>query len=123
METVPGFRSRCEQLINTLPIPCPFDTRIFLANLAQRRGRHIELVPATLPATLPCGMLVSTDDADYIFHPIDTTPLHAQHIDMHEVGHLLLDHTAAPDNRDAAEGPTLAEQGAVRLLLPTYHPS
>lgn len=119
METTTGFRRRYEQLISTLSIPDPFDMPSFLAGLARQRGKQIELIPAVLPTTLPCGMLVSTDDIDYIFHPIDTTPLHAQHIDMHEVGHLLLGHATGPTNTVSSdELPTLAEQAAVRSLLP-----
>lgn len=123
MTTEPGFRSRCEQLVATLPIPRPLEVNQFLAALAQQRGRRIELIPTILPATLPCGMLISTDDVDYIFHAIDTTPLHAQHIDMHEVGHLLLDHSAVISSVGAtAHVPALAEQAAVRSLLPDISP-
>ena len=123
MTSEPGFRSRCERLVATLPIPCPFDVGQFLAALAQRRGRCIDLIPTSLPATLPCGMLISTDDVDYIFHAVDTTPLHAQHIDMYEVGHLLLDHSAVISRLGAnADVPALAEQTAVRSLLPDLSP-
>lgn len=114
----PELHHRCEELINRLPIPDPFDVPTFLDRLTARRGRRIELVPAALSATLPCGMLISTDQADYICHAIDATPLHAQHIDMHEVGHLLLDH-ATDRNEDIPQArPDLAEQAALRTLLP-----
>lgn len=118
-KTASGFSHRCEQLIGALYIPDPFDMRKFLTGLARQRGRTIELIPATLPVTLPCGMLISTDDADYIFHATDTTPLHAQHIDMHEVGHLLLDHAVESVDDQA---PMLAHQAAVRSLLPDLSP-
>jgi hypothetical protein len=114
------IRERCEQLITTLSIPEPFDISLFLSRLAARRGRRIELMSAALPTTPLCGMLVSTDDADYIFHAVDATPLHAQHIDMHEVGHLLLGHTSDTDIAgDRQVTHTLAEQDAVRTLLPS----
>lgn len=116
--------NRCEQLIRTLPIPEPFDVPIFLSRLADRRGRRIELMPADLPTIPLCGMLISTDEADYIFHAVDATPLHTQHIDMHEVGHLLLGH---PSDIDVASGlqarPDLAEQDTVRTLLPSLSPA
>lgn len=123
MTTEPGFRSRCEQLLATLSLSHPFDVGEFLAAVAERRGRRIERIAAPLPATLPCGMLISTDDVDYIIHAVDTTPLHGQHIEMHEVGHLLLDHSAALDSLDVdAHPPTLDEQSAVRALLPDLSP-
>lgn len=68
-------------------------------------------------------MLVSTDDADYIVHVVGTTLLHAQHIDMHEVGHLLLDHSTAIESvHTDNQVPALAEQAAVRALLPDLSP-
>lgn len=118
------IRERCEQLIETLPIPEPFDIPIFLSRLAARRGRRIELIAAALPSTPLCGMLVSTGDADYIVHAVDTTPLHAQHIDMHEVGHLLLGHTSSTGVAGGRQvRPDVAEQEAVRALLPSLSPA
>lgn len=71
-----------------------------------------------------CGMLISTADVDYIFHAAGTTPLHALHIAMHEVGHLLLDdgadlEAAIPER----ERPSLAEQAVVATLLPSLPPA
>ncbi|HEX5113640.1 MAG TPA: hypothetical protein VFW65_00425 [Pseudonocardiaceae bacterium] len=111
-------------MIAALPIPELFDVSTFLGRLAQRRGRRIELVPATLPATLPLGMLVSTDDVDYIFHAADATPLHAQHIAMHEVSHLLLDDASGTDVAGVRrDRPDLVEQEALRSLLPDLSPA
>ncbi|MBP0449213.1 hypothetical protein J5Y04_06580 [Kitasatospora sp. RG8] len=44
-------------------------------------------------------MLISTDRADYIGYPVDTTALHQQHIVLHEIGHLLCGHTGGSDSR------------------------
>lgn len=115
---------RCEHLIATLPIPELFDVSTFLGRLAQRRGRRIELVPATLPATLSRGMLISTGDVDYIVHAADATPLHAQHIAMHEVSHLLLDDASGTDVAGVRrDRPDLVEQDALRSLLPDLSPA
>lgn len=113
------IRDRCERLISTLPLPEPFDVPILLGRLTERRGRRIELLPTALPATPLCGMLISTDEADYIFHAADATPLHAQHIVMHEVGHLLLGHISDSDVADVR----LAEHEAVYTLLPSLSPT
>lgn len=119
-----SIRHRCERLIAALPIPELFDVSTFLGRLARRRGRRIELIPATLPATLPHGMLISTDNVDYIFHAADATPLHAQHIAMHEVSHLLLDHATGNDAPGLRQDrPDLVEQDAVRSLLPDLSPA
>ena len=42
---------------------------------------------------LPCGMWIATDTVDYIFHGRGTSPLHQQNIVLHEIGHMLCDHT------------------------------
>ncbi|MER6523961.1 ParH-like protein [Streptomyces sp. NPDC001508] len=75
-----------------LDLPTPFDTAEFIGMLARSRGRPIELVPVVARPHLPCGLLVTTDRADRILYPADTTPLHQQHIQLHEVAHLLCGH-------------------------------
>jgi hypothetical protein len=55
-----------------------------------------------LPLGLPCGLLVGTPDADFIVHGDHLSPLHAEHIDMHELGHLLLGHSGDTGDRSAA---------------------
>ncbi|MFB7264698.1 ParH-like protein [Streptomyces nojiriensis] len=58
-------------------------------------GRPVEFLPLPAGAAGTCGMLLSTDRAEYIGYPTDTTPLHQQHIVLHEVGHLLRGHQGA----------------------------
>lgn len=93
MNTVTGgIRQRCEEMIRPLVIPRPFDIKVFLSALAHRRRKHIELVSTQLEGEQPCGMLVSTSEADYIYIASSVTPLHAQHIAVHEAGHLAFGH-------------------------------
>jgi hypothetical protein len=77
-------------------LPEPFDAEAFVAGLAARRGRPIELLPVSAPSGGPCGLLMSTERADYILVPANTTALHRRHILLHEIGHLLCGH-AGPD--------------------------
>lgn len=86
---------RCQEVAEALPLPIPFQPEEFVAALSRQRGRPIELVPVTVQACTPCGMLVSTDRADYIGYPVNTTELHQQHILLHEVAHLLCGHVGA----------------------------
>jgi hypothetical protein len=108
-------------LIRELDIPRPFSTEKFFAGVAQQRGKRIELVPTPLASGLPCGMLVSTTDVDYIVHRTDTTALHAQHTDMHELGHLLLGHAQLPAG-DPSGLKFDAEAEVLHLLLPELSP-
>jgi hypothetical protein len=77
-----------------LPIPVPWDREIFVANVAEMRGRAITLIPtdtATL-ADSPCGLWLARDDDDLILHEIGTSEYHIDQIVGHEIGHILLGH-------------------------------
>ncbi|MCQ6553193.1 ParH-like protein [Streptomyces sp. C10-9-1] len=83
---------RAGRIVDGLAVPTPFDATRFIASLAERRGRPITVLPVDLPSTGPCGVLVTTDSADYILHTRQTTALHREHILLHEAAHLLLGH-------------------------------
>lgn len=83
---------QCQQTVAALDLPDPFDAVRFVAGLAERRGRPIELIPVSGRPNLPCGLLVTTDQADCILYSADTTPLHQQHILLHEAAHLICRH-------------------------------
>lgn len=83
---------RCRKLAGTVPLPVPFELPAFTAGLSARLGRPVELLPLPAGSRGTCGVLVSTDRAEYIGYPSDTTLLHQQHIVLHEVGHLLCGH-------------------------------
>ncbi len=111
---------RCRRIAATVTPPSPFDPSVFAAALSARLGRTVELLPLPAGSLGPCGVLVSTDRADYIGYPADTTPLHQQHIVLHEVGHLLCGHHDTADR-----GPADADTGAgaaARELLPHLSP-
>ncbi|MFF5140150.1 ParH-like protein [Streptomyces sp. NPDC013157] len=74
---------RCRVLVDDLDLPTPFDTARF-------------------------GPLVTTDRADRILYPADTTPLHQQHIQLHEIAHLLCGHHET----------SAAASSAAQVLLP-----
>lgn len=106
---------RCRRLVAALSLPDPFDIADFVDSLAACRGRPIELVPVTGRPNLPCGLLLTTADADYILYAADTSPLHQQHILLHEAAHLLCGH------QDDSAGATL--DAAARTLMPGLSPA
>jgi hypothetical protein len=76
-------------------VPDPFDLAVFCAEIARWRGRPLFLHEIPGPgAGSPCGVWFATDSGDHIFHAAGTTALHRQHIVLHEIAHLLCDHTA-----------------------------
>jgi hypothetical protein len=107
-----GLRRDCVALLTQLDIPVPFDVRELCRRLAVNRGRRIQLMPVAIPAGGPCGVWLSVNDTDYIVYEERTSPLHQEHIIMHEVGHLVCQHAAAPvlDHETAA------------LLMPSLDP-
>jgi len=108
-----GLRRQCEARVRDLDIPSPFQVRELCGRLAARRGRALTLRPLDLRADGPCGLLVATTTADYIFYEARTSAPHQEHIILHEVGHLLCEHHTAPVLGDAA----------TELLLPNLDPA
>ena len=101
--------AKYRQAIGSTPLPAPFDAKALISRLAEQRGRRIDLVPVATRPDFPCGLLVTTDEADCIFYAADTTPLHQQHILLHEAAHLLCGHHETSATLSA---------GATATLLP-----
>ncbi|MFD9794625.1 ParH-like protein [Streptomyces sp. NPDC059070] len=83
---------RCRAIAASLELPVPFDAFELIAAAAEQRGRPIELMPMPWAPGVPCGLLVSAGQADYIAYAADTSVLHRQHILVHELSHLLCGH-------------------------------
>ncbi len=104
-------RKRCEARLRGLTLPVPFDVRSFCRSLAACRNRPLLLRPMASKAG-PCGLWVAGPTADYIFYERETSPLHQEHIILHEASHLLCGHHPAP----------VSETGLSRLLFPDLEP-
>jgi len=106
-----AIRRRCEARLRELSLPTPFDLDTFIAGIAARRVRPIARYALPLMGGLP-GLWLETDTADLLYYEERTSPLHQQHIILHELGHILLGHRGA----DPAEvgDLTLAELRVLR---------
>lgn len=102
-----GGQGRFAAVVRELDIPVPFDLAKFAAQLERRRNRPILLRPFISGPGMPCGLWLSTANADYVYYETSTSPLHAAHIGLHELAHLLLGH-----------GGAAAWQRSARLLAP-----
>lgn len=94
-----SLAGRCDDLIARLRrnevIPAPFDAEQFVDRLQDWRGRRIRLEPISperAAPSLPCGALIKTATTDYILYTPGATPLHREHIIVHEVAHMLFEH-------------------------------
>ena len=109
---------RAREVADAVNLPEPFDAEAFVAGLAAQRGRPIELMPVSAPDGAPCGLLMSTERADYILYPTNTTALHRRHILLHEVGHLVCGHTGPDSGPDGVA----IDAAAGRQLMPNLSP-
>jgi Zn-dependent protease with chaperone function len=110
--TARGVRRRCRELTAGLEIPIPFSVQRLAERIARTRGRPIELVPAAMPNSAPCGIWFATDDRDIIVYETNTSALHQEHIVLHELGHLLCGHEPISTSNSAA----------AQLLFPDLDP-
>ncbi|MFF5700979.1 hypothetical protein ACFY7H_00450 [Streptomyces sp. NPDC012794] len=89
-----GLRKRCATILGHLDLTPPFSLEGLCAHMADRRGRPIRLhpLPSEAAGSGVCGLWVGTDTVDYVFYEARTTPLHREHIVLHELGHILFGH-------------------------------
>lgn len=86
-----AFRQRGAARLQEIPLPSPFDVELFSEEVATRRGRPIVLRSWSNPNGL-LGLYVPGATTDLIMYEQDTSPLHQEHIILHELSHLLCNH-------------------------------
>ncbi|MFC7533394.1 hypothetical protein [Actinoplanes sp. GCM10030250] len=91
-----GLRRRSARRLRGIRLPYPFDLDLLCAEVAASRGRplHRRPLPGLSPGA-PCGLWIGMPAADYVFFDPGTSPLHAEHIVLHEIAHILCGHQAA----------------------------
>lgn len=125
-ESWSDFRARCDAILDGLPLDrsAPVTVEALCAAIERRHGRRLRLSP--LPpragaAAGVCGVWVGLGDTDHVFYEESTNAVHQRHIILHELAHLLLDHTSRPQGDGL--GPGLAalfpglDPAMVRRLL------
>lgn len=102
-------RRRAIETAKALGISMPFDLDEFCRQVETQRGRPLKL--RSLPADALgdfCGLYVETQDADLIFYPTSSSPMHQAHVIVHELMHLILGHgERGPDRRLAVDAASL----------------
>lgn len=86
------LRSRCRRFLRDLQLPQPFSVEALTERLALQRGRplHVHPLPGDPIPGGPYGLWLVTAEEDYIFYERRTSPLHREHIVLHEIGHMLM---------------------------------
>lgn len=106
------LRRDYDHLLDRMALPERLSVESLCDFVSARRGRPLRLLPMSLPAQGPCGLWVSTAAADYVVHESHTSATHRQHIVLHELAHVILEHTSTQVLTDDAS----------RLLLPHLEP-
>jgi hypothetical protein len=107
-------RQRCAAIAAAVPVPVPFDVRALCDQVAGVRCRPIRLLPAPRPDPSVCGIWISSSVADYLVYDPTTSPVHQDHIILHELGHLLCRH---PGIVRAASGRTSTPAAQVPRIV------
>ncbi|WP_029897376.1 hypothetical protein [Nocardia brasiliensis] len=122
-----AMQARFRNLTRDVPIPHPWNLSNYLDDVATYRDRPISLVPidTALLAGTGCGtgsgLWIAKHDSDVIVYGADTTEWHAEHIIVHELGHMLLGHGPEQPTEGEPE-PTAPTVTAVAELLPSISP-
>ena len=108
-------RRRCRARLRQLTLPDPFDLTELCRSVSISRSRplHVRGIPGPASRDRPCGIWIATDDDDWIFVDQQTSPLHRQHIVLHELAHMLCGHAAGD----------LPENDMLRRLFPDLSPA
>ncbi|MGW1838529.1 hypothetical protein [Streptomyces sp. NPDC002067] len=67
---------------------------------------------------MPSGLWLATDHEDYVLYDARTSPLHQEHIILHEIGHLVSDHRSPGEEQHLYRRIDLADPASVRQALP-----
>nr|WP_277349944.1 ImmA/IrrE family metallo-endopeptidase [Nonomuraea sp. FMUSA5-5] len=86
------MRRKCDRLVRGLELPVPFDAYTLCEQVGAARGREILVIPVPMAAGTLHGVTLMHENRDVIVYQPHTTPVHQQHIILHELAHLLLGH-------------------------------
>ncbi|MFC9896134.1 hypothetical protein ACFVMC_20805 [Nocardia sp. NPDC127579] len=108
-----SMEARFGDATRTVPLPNPWNLTAYLADVAAYRGRSISLrpVPAEMLTEKGCrgkGLWVARKHDDIIVYDDAATERNADHIILHEIGHMLLGHGKAEADPNAPLPPMLA---------------
>ncbi|MCX4819380.1 hypothetical protein OG883_05560 [Streptomyces sp. NBC_01142] len=108
------LRRRCELILNNIELPRPFSLDVLCERVSEQRGRplHLRPLPREAAESGVCGLWIGTTTADHVFYEAQTSPVHREHIVLHEIGHMLFGHNTL-DQRKGDD---------VQALLPDLDP-
>jgi hypothetical protein len=121
--TLRSLRGRLERALDAMALPEPLTVERLCESLSAARGRPLTLLAMPLPTGGPCGLWVATGNADYVVFEATTSPTHRTHIVLHELAHVLLEHTSTrvlTDDATSVLMPHLEPATVQRLMARTW---
>ncbi|MEV6927774.1 hypothetical protein AB0M46_25185 [Dactylosporangium sp. NPDC051485] len=121
--TLRSLRGRLERTLDAMALPEPLTVERLCASLSTTRQRPLTMLAMPLPSGGPCGLWVATGTADYIVYEATTSPTHRTHIVLHELAHVLLEHSSTKvltDDATSALMPHLEPATVQRLMARTW---
>lgn len=113
---VQRYEQRLRELNVTIPVP--FDPWTFAGHVAEQRGRPITILPLdTSEAAAACGLWLSTLKADYVVLDSAAPRGLKAHILLHELAHMLLEHSGQVTLDAQALNFEFLDPGMVRRVL------
>ncbi|GAA5051449.1 hypothetical protein HNP84_006452 [Thermocatellispora tengchongensis] len=77
-----------------LDLPSPLNVQTLCAHLESVRQRPIVLMPLRgIAPGGPCGLWAATPAMDFVMYRDNTSPVHQSHIILHELSHLIFEHS------------------------------
>jgi hypothetical protein len=108
-----SVRRAAKRKLESLQMPPCRDVVEFAEALSAKRGIPLHLLPVTIRPSDPCGLWLSTPEADFITYEAVTSRPHQHHIIAHELGHIIYGH----------KGISAASSVTAQLLFPDLDPS
>ncbi|WP_433655177.1 hypothetical protein ACQPW1_30245 [Nocardia sp. CA-128927] len=91
-----AMRRAAKQKLASLEMPACRDIFEFADALSAQRAIPLHLLPVAIRPSDPCGLWLSTPDADFIAYEAAASQPHQHHIIAHELGHIIYGHKGSP---------------------------
>lgn len=108
-----AMRRAAKRKLESLHMPPCRDVVEFAEALSAKRGIPLHVLPVTIRPSDPCGLWLSTPEADFITYEAVASRPHQHHIIAHELGHMIYGH----------RGVSAASSVTTQLLFPDLDPS
>lgn len=95
------IRRQCEQRLQRLELPTPFDLEVLRTTIEGQRGHPLVFLPLRWISEVT-GIWIALSSVDIIVHSRAMSRVHQEHIIVHEMSHMFCGHQPAYSAADIA---------------------